>query len=118
MNVRRIREEDKEFIINNWDTMAIPEIASALNVSDRTLARWARELGMPKKVIVRKDSLPKSEPKSKQRVSRATHIYVYVRKCCAICSHYSNCSAFEHGRIDPCKMVCFDFEINKTLEVR
>ena len=118
MNVRKIREEDKEFIINNWDTMAIPEIASTLNVSERTLARWARELGMPKKQIVRKDSLPKNESKDKPRVSRAINIYVYVRKCCAICANYTNCSNFEHDKIDPCKMVCFNFEINKSLEVK
>lgn len=112
MNVRKIRPEDEDFIINNWDTLSISDIAKALNVSDRTIARWATVLNMPRKLPTKTNTI-----KGKRRPKRVTDIYVCVKKCCSICEHYTNCPSFESGRIDPCKMVCFDFELNKVLAI-
>lgn len=112
MNVRKIRPEDKDFIINNWDNLSVSEIATSLGVSDRTLARWAATLGMPKKQLVRTDTFER-----RTRPKRVTEMYVHVKKCCVICEHYNTCPSFENGKIDPCKMVCFDFEVNKVLAI-
>lgn len=112
-NVRKIRQEDKQYIIDNWNILTNDEMADALGISVRTLARWANELGMPYKYN-RGNTKKEVTPRKK---AQAAHIYVYVRKCCAVCGNYATCDLVHNiDGFQARKFVCWDFELDKEMK--
>lgn len=116
MNVRKIREEDKQWLFDNYESKTISECALELGISVRTLHRWANDLGLPKK---RDCAIENKEFEKRQKSNNLYRIYFTVRKCCLICASYQSCPYIkcEQANPNPAKLVCWDFELNKDLAI-
>lgn len=98
--------QDIEWLNKNYETTSAEDCAKELNVSVRTIFRWADELGLKKK------EMHKSSAKDHQ-LRRKDCV---VKKCCLICEHWKDCDiANKIDGFNACKLVCFDFELNKEL---
>jgi len=106
--VRTMRQEDIDWMLANYCNKSIEECAAELNVSVRTIPRWAASLGLPKKRNIVKQ-IRDNQLKRKDCL---------VKKCCLICEHWKDCdTAYKIDGFNACKLVCFDFELNKELMV-
>ena len=118
MNVRKIREEDKQWLFDNYESKTISECALELGISERTLHRWANDLGLPKK---RDCAIENKEFEKRQKSNNLYRIYFTVRKCCLICASYQSCPYInikdEQTKQNLAKFVCWDFELNKDLAI-
>lgn len=106
--VRTMRQEDIDWMLANYGNKSVEECAAELNVSVRTIPRWAASLGLPKKRDIVK-------PIKDNQLKRKDCL---VKKCCLICEHWKDCDvAHKIDGFNACKLVCFDFELNKELMI-
>ena len=106
--VRTMRQEDIDWMLANYGNKSIEECAAELNVSVRTIPRWAASLGLPKK----RDTIKQVRDNQLKRKD------CLVKKCCLICEHWKDCDiAKKIDGFNACKLVCFDFELNKELMI-
>ena len=108
--MRRIREKDKEWLLANYYNMSQEECAKELDVSVRTVARWAGLLDL-KKTKGRRTS---SEVLQSQRAATLYRKDCIVCKCCYLCAEFPLCTN-QRGE-NPFKMVCWDFKLKEELK--
>lgn len=105
---KTMRQEDIDWMIANYGQHPVDECAKELNVSVRTVIRWARALELPDKRTMTK-RIQDNNLKRKDCV---------VKKCCLVCEHWKDCdTAYKIDGFNACKLVCWDFELNKELMV-
>lgn len=105
---KTMRQEDIDWMIANYGQHTVNECARELNVSERTIIRWARALELPDKRTMTK-RIQDNNLKRKDCV---------VKKCCLVCEHFKSCSiGVKIDTTDACVLVCWDFELNKELMV-
>ena len=102
--MKRLREQDKDWLLANYENYSQAECAKALDVSVRTVARWAATLGLcrnHKGVSKHPVTLYRKDCKAK--------------KCCYLCAEFPLCTN-QKGE-NPYIMVCWDFKLKKELAV-
>lgn len=108
--VRTMRQEDIDWMLANYEHSTIEECARELDISVRTVPRWAASLGLSKKRMhytkVQENQLRRKD--------------CLVKKCCLICSKYAEDTCEPAQSMSPetaCKLVCWDFELRKELMI-
>ena len=103
--MKKVREQDKEWLLENYQKHSQEECAKILDVSVRTIARWTEALGLVKgqgrRVSSDKPTLYRKE--------------CNVKKCCYLCSEFPLCTN-QKGE-NPYIFVCWDFKLKKELAV-
>lgn len=97
-------------MLANYGNKSVEECAAELNVSVRTIPRWAASLGLPKK----RDTIKQVRDNQLKRKD------CLVKKCCLICSKYAEDTCEPAQSMSPetaCKLVCWDFELRKGLMI-
>ena len=108
---RKIREQDEDWLLGNYNKLSQKECAKQLDVSVRTVARWAESLGL-RKTRGRRANADKVED------TKSTTLYrkdSRVKKCCYLCSEFPSCEN-QKGE-NPYRLVCWDFKLKKELAV-
>lgn len=106
--VRTMSQQDIDWMLANYEVNSQEDCATQLNVSVRTIARWAESLGLNK------------QHKASTRIAEnpLRRKDCVVKKCCLICGHYKDCdTASRIDGSDAAKMLCWDFELNKELKI-
>ena len=106
-NVRKMREEDKQLILEFYGRITMAELAIKLGVSERTAYRWTELLDLDKTLRVQR----------KRRDNALKTTYCVIRKCCLVCSNYLTCKNIKDKSVDSCSMLCWDFTLNPRLVV-
>ncbi len=104
-----MRKQDAEWLLANYNNRSQKECAEVLDVSVRTVARWAESLGLKKGKGCRTNS-------EKLKSRRSTTLYrrdCIVQKCCYLCAEFPLCEN-PKGE-NPFKLVCWDFKLKKEL---
>lgn len=110
--VRTMRQEDIDWMLANYEQCTIDECARQLNISVRTVSRWADSLGLNK--INQRHTTPRIQE------NRLRCKDCLIRKCCLICGKYAEDTCETAQSMSPetaCKLVCFDFELRKGLMI-
>ena len=106
-NVRKMREADKQLILDFYGRITMAELAVKLGVSERTVYRWTESLDLDKTLRVQR----------KRRDNALSTMDCVVRKCCLVCNNYPTCKNVKDKSIDPYSMLCWDFTLNAKLMI-
>ena len=104
-NVRKMREADKQLILEFYGRITMAELAIKLGVSERTIYRWTESLDLDKSLKVQR----------KRRDNALKTMDCVVKKCCLVCGNYPACKNIKDKNVDSCSMLCWDFTLNARL---